>query len=442
MMFNPPAKKLTCLFSDCENGGEQSDTEGVATCDLCMARWSTETRVVREEAKPRTKVSLTVVTNSEIQAFRDCPQKWGLAYEQGLRPRHTPRALSFGTAVHAGLAAAIRSPIDDAMKHGIAAARSAQTEWFGGLNAEDLTADQLDELAADAASSVALATWMVEHYIETFAEDWKWLVPLGVERAFTLRAVNSRGLRVGHLAYSGVWDLIAYDRRYEDIVQMDHKTTSGNVDTVDRRVELDPQIAGYVWALRRALWHGDKSIGETRLDLGSSSLTAGEVRRIEAREVNTGRVIYNVLRKKRPGMPKVNKDGRVSVAAIDTTGELYAQALREQEQRGFAVSEEQDALLVKLQGRGDAFLSRREFFRTDAEIERWRRELFVDASRVRQAQADPDHRTRNPGHCTMPWSMPCSYRNICLHPDDAEFRAGFVVMPRHTEVEQAREEET
>ena len=399
-----------------------------------------ETVLVPDET-PRRRVALTVVTSSELQSFRDCPHKWSLSHVRGLRPVVAPRALAFGSAVHAGLAAAIAEPVHAvAAEAGVAAVAQAQARWFKErLDAGDASADALDALAVEASDAAALASWMVQHYVETFAEDWRWLVPLAIERPFSLRCQNVKGLRVGHLGYAGVWDLVALDRRHGDLIVADHKTTSGNVDSIDRRVELDPQIAGYVWALRRSLWDASADLGETRLALPDDRLTNAEAKRIEERKVATGRVIYNVLRKKAPSTPKVNKDGKVSVAAIDTFAAIYESALNEQEGRGIPRTAEQSALLEKLASKGDPFLSRREFHRGDDEIERWRREVFVEASRIRAAEADENQRTRNPGHCTMPWSMACSYRRPCLNPDDVD---GFrVIDTKHEEVEQAKEAE-
>ncbi len=423
-----------------------------------------ETVLVRDEPTMKQKRALTVVTSSELQTFRDCPHKHGLSYVEGLRPKVAPRALSFGTATHAGLAAAIAEQHpQDAVVSGIAAAEEKLGKWLATLLDAGLSADRLDELAAEGEAAVKLSSWMVEHYVETFVEDWKYLVPLGIEQAFQLRAQNAKGIRVGHLAYAGVWDLVAYDRRFGDIVVMDHKTTSGNVSDIDRRVELDPQIAGYVWAVRRALWDADAQLGETALALPMDDLldvdlrdtrwqartfidgtgkmrglTSAEAQRILDRKVATGRVIYNVLRKKRPSEPHVNKDGSVSAAKIDTLAPVYERALVEQSARGKPITLEQGALLETLRLKGDSFISRREFHRSDEEIERWRRELFVDAQRVRMAEADPDQRTRNPGHCCQPWSMPCAYRRPCLDPT---MRDGFDVMTtRHVEIEEAKEE--
>lgn len=390
------------------------------------------------------KPALTVVTNSERQAFLDCSQKWHFAYVENLRPKVAPRALGFGSAVHAGLAAGYDAIAQarlqgraDADPVGAAevATQNAQNAWFATLvEHTELNDDALEELANDAERTVATARWMVRHYFQRFADDQRHLIPLGIEMPYELTLLDRSGRRVPHLRVAGVLDLVAFDETAGDLVLFDHKTTSGEVGSIDRRVELDPQMAGYLWAMRELL---RRKRFPTKL---LAQLDARVLTRLLDDKLPNGRIVYNVLRKKQPRVPPVLKNGLVSAAAIDTLPEVYASALSEQEQRGFARTEAQAELLSKLESKGDTFLSRREFFRSDEEILRWRREVFLDASRMRQARRDPGLVTRNAGHCTMPWSMPCVYRNVCLDPESQEHRAAFRVAEQtHEEVAEAQE---
>lgn len=391
----------------------------------------------------RRKPSLTVVTNSERQAFLDCPQKWHFAYVENLRPKVAPRALGFGSAVHAGLAAGYsamaearltgteRDPVEAAEQ----ATAQKQQSWYADLyEHSNLNEDALEQLANDAEQTVATARWMVRHYFRRHAVDQKHLMVMGIEMPYELTLVDRSGRRLPHLRAAGVLDLVAYDETAGDIVLADHKTTSGEVGSIDRRVELDPQMAGYLWALRELV---RRKLFAPKL---LAQLPQAVLRRFIDGKLPTGRVVYNVLRKKQPRVPPTLKNGRVSAAAIDTLAEVYDAALVEQEQRGFERTPEQRELLSKLEDKGDTFLSRREFFRSDEEVARWRREVFLDASRMREARRDTGLVTRNAGHCTMPWSMPCVYRNVCLDPEAAEHRAAFrVADERHEEVAEARE---
>lgn len=398
----------------------------------------------------RRVAALTVVTNSELQAFRDCQQKWQFAYVEGLRPKVAPRALGFGTAVHGGLRAGYAllgdalsktttPAIEDVAAAGAAECKRLQGAWFADVmqHGEMRNDEELETLANEAEQTIDTATWMVRHYFETFASDLQNLVPLGIEMPFELTLLDRAGHRLGHLRMAGVLDLVAYDRSAQDLVIFDHKTTAGEVQSIDRRVELDPQMAGYLWALREAIRR--KAFDTKLLNL----LDPVTYRAVLDGKVPTGRVVYNVLRKKRPRFPEVTQKGLVSAAAIDTLPEFYRQALDEQlHTRQQPWTEKQQEILARLEAKGDSFLSRREFYRSDEEVGRWRREVFLDASRIRLARADSGLVTRNAGHCTMPWSMPCVYRQVCLDPGAPELREQFrVAKVRHEEVAEAREAE-
>ena len=392
---------------------------------------------------------LTVVTNSELQTFRDCPQKWHFAYVENLRPKVAPRALSFGSAIHGGLAAGLAlhaarlaqqagTSAEECAEAGVAECKRLQNAWFAKVVEHGTHGDEeLEQLATEAEQTVDTSTWMVRHYFQTFASDLQHLVPLGIERSFELVLLDRTGRRLSHLRMAGVHDLVAYDRSAQDLVIFDHKTTSGEVQSIDRRVELDPQMAGYLWALREAI---RRKAFDAKLLAALDPVT---YRRVLDGQVPTGRIVYNVLRKRRPRLPEVTQKGLVSAAAIDTLPEFYEAALGEQEARGHARTEKQAELLARLEAKGDSYLSRREFFRSDEEIARWRREVFLDASRIRHARRDPGLVTRNAGHCTMPWSMPCVYRQVCLDPSAPELRESFrVATQAHEEVaEAAREDE-
>ena len=391
------------------------------------------------------RIALTIVTNSELQTFRDCPKKWSYAYAEALRPMATSKALSFGSAFHAGTEALYRAigtmPSDEVEGFASEAGRKAigtrLAQWVA--ECEATPGVSVETLYADAAEAVATASWMFDHYVQTFRADIARLVPLGVELPFSVELRDRRGQRMPHMRHAGVLDLVAYDPEYGDIVLYDHKTTSTAISAIDRRVELDPQMGGYLNALVETLRH------DPGLLLSGARARPHHPRQAEAidalttklEQTTVGRVSYNIVRKKTPSVPKVNKDGTVSVAAIDTLPEFYEKALADQVERGKPIEEKQAELLRTIQGKGDSFIGRREFFRSGRDLESWRAETFEQARLVRAAERDVARRYRNAGHCSMPWSMPCSYRSICLD-DSPEIRSMFVEVPRHNEVDEAR----
>ncbi len=379
----------------------------------------------------RSKPQLTVISNSEVQTFRDCGQKWSFAYVERLRPKTVAPPLSFGSAIHAGLAAgylaiaAARMRASEAALPEVLDAAEGATRRY--REAWEPSSEQSEE---EGAKAFETALWMIRHYWQTHERDLRTLVPLGVEVPFQTPLIDSMGRRIAHLQLAGVIDLIAYDTEAQDLVVVDHKTTSAEVSTIDRRVEMDPQMAGYLWAVREYIRQGRilslLSVPPSLRDLGA---------RIERGEVPTGRIAYNVLRKRAPRTPEITQRGMVSVSAIDTLPSIYARALEQQEERGYQRTEAQADLLARLIAKGDTFLSRREFYRSDAELDRWRREAFLDGSRMREARLDGGLVTRNPGNCTSAWSMPCVYRSVCLDPSAPELRESFrVAVETHEEI--------
>lgn len=378
---------------------------------------------------------LTVVTASELNAWRACPHRWGLAYAEGLRPRETAKPLRVGTAIHAGLAAACATIgatppagldlLSWAKREAARAIAAAHDEATAKIKASGV--EWADDLEAETDEIAELGKWVSEHYVDRFANDWQHLVPIGIEVPFELPLRDVRGRLAPHLRVAGVIDLVAFDRRVGDVIVIDHKTTSGTIDGLDRKIELDPQIAGYVWAMR-----------ELVAKLAVNPLLTPAERELMSRPgVVSGRVAFNVIRKSIPRAPKVNKDGRVSAAAIDTLPELYREALEVQAgDRRIPVTDEQRERLESLRGKGETYIARREFWLSPDDVERWRRELFVEAGRIRQAEQDPAFRTRNPLACTMASSPACAYRSLCLDPSADS--TGFEKRPRHVEVEEAR----
>lgn len=400
--------------------------------------------------KPRRPLPLLVETNSEQQTFRDCRYKWLLSYERGLRPKVTIRAFAFGRAAHAGLEAGYRCvgtvPRDQLFATAVAAADRAVTaslsEWIASVEehaAADFDIARFYEEAREVADTVR---WIVGFWFRQYAADLARLVPIAIEAPFNVPMLDARGRVVPQLRQAGVWDLVAYDPDHGDVVLFDHKTTSSETTGLDIKAELDPQMAGYLYALAQELRHNPARfvpVIEAQLEHNPAAAEALSVITDPARRPVIGRIGYNVLRKKRPSQPKINKDGTVSVAAIDTLAEIYEAALAAQVAHWKPVKTEQAELLERLEAKGPAaYVSRREFWRTREEVERWRAGVVAQAGDMRAAMRDAKAAYRNPGHCSHAWSMPCAYRSICLD-ESPELMAHYIVQPRHVEVQAAVE---
>jgi hypothetical protein len=274
-----------------------------------------------------------------------------------------------------------------------------------------------------------MVKWMLGHYFTKTSADLATLELVEVEQPFRAMIRDKAG-RKSNLYLDGVRDVVWYDPGYNQLVLGEHKTAAHAPRQIEKRAEMDPQTAGYVFALLENLREGPVMTTSTGRSI--------------PRDADVGRVSYNVLRKAKPKAPKINKDGTVSVAQCDTTAEVYRAALGDQIRRGVVpLSEKQVEFLENLEAlekAGDRYFARVEYVRTRDELERWRSDLFVDAARIREANRDPTRRTRNPGHCNMAWSLPCPYRAICID-DTPEMLAQYRVSEHaHSEVREAETE--
>jgi len=391
------------------------------------------------DAKPARKTrrssALTVVTTSEVQTFRDCPQKHDFAYRQRLRPKVTGKALAIGDIFHRGMSAGLLAGwkgVDGltadqrlARQH---AASTADVDarvfaWIQEVVEHDPNADYAG-LQAFADDAGAMIKFMLANYFELSRRDLVSLILVEAERPFAVRVRDAIG-RKTRVEFRGVRDAVFYDPTYNALELHEHKTVSNMPDDIGKRAEMDPQTSGYVYSLIE-----ERAAGLLRF-LDGTPVPSNAI---------LGRIAYNAVRKKRPSTPKVNKDGSVSVAAIDTTAEIYMAALDEQQHaRKIPVTEKQLEVMRGLAARVNPYFGRHEYQKTRAEIDRWRNDTMVDAARIRLADNNPATRTRNPGNCNMPWSMACSYRTVCLD-DTPETRASFRVLDHaHPEVREAEE---
>jgi hypothetical protein len=421
----------------------------------------------------------TIVSYSELSTIRDCGALWGFKYGERLRPIVMPDILVKGRIAHAGFKAGYDAfhtkDLAEVIARGVAAAERELREHIATRDLSSLTEDHRADVISRDEETFELERWVVRHHFESTAEDLEHQVPLLVEHRFKLPIPNRAG-RAGGLYLIGDIDLVTWDRRYQHLVTHEHKTTGMGVDAVANRLEMDPQTAGYVHAVKELLRQGV---------FAPAFWKAG----IDTQTAPVGQVFYNVSRRKVPSEPNVNKDGTVSTAACDTTPDRYQRALdamhdrfenhpkvyphhtgtgpewlvkahaaiadklaagkeptkaeRERvdkaEARWSELKAKQADMLDGLRGAADPFFRRYEYHRTDEEIERWREEAWVDASRIRAARRDPKLRTRNPGNCMF---RHCEFFDVCLDPNDATIRdAQFVTRESREAVPAAKEEQ-
>ena len=255
-----------------------------------------------------------VLTHSELTMLRNCAWKHHLKYELSLDPaggedRTGPR--SVGALIHLGIGAVYRTiqqlqlvklkpntqllhaAVRNTLREAVEKAR-AETTMFVGEDAERARIEDAEEQEV----AVKCLDLFVEHIALPGLERYD---VIGVEVPFKVPILTQAGIRSGD-ELEGVIDLVLRDRSLGTIVCGEHKSTSSDASTYEMMLNTDPQIPLYIYALRQMF----------------------------GPELVKGAVVLNVVRKSYPQQPKTNNDGTVSVAACDTTRDVYAAALQMQ----------------------------------------------------------------------------------------------------------------
>ena len=349
--------------------------------------------------------------------------RWGIVFHVGLEAGY--RAViahrAMGTPVESAKLGAV-----EAIGLACVAERAnlAQALLDGALRSEEA-----DERFADVDELQRCATWACMHFFDCTASDFDRLVLLAVEWPFKVPVMNKGG-RPSATWLTGKVDVVWWDPASRQILVDDHKTTDGDAagTGIERRIMLDPQMSGYVQAVRYAARHQ-----------GLQPMDGSQVHPDELVRGARGWCRYNMVRRSAPKEPGVNKNGEVSVAACDTTAVIYSYALDAQVQRGIPVNAKQLEMVARLEAQRDKYFSRQEFARSDEDEDVWREEVFADARMMRAARRDARMRTRNASACTMANSMPCAYTKLCLQ-DAPETRALFrLAETQHEEVADGQE---
>ena len=383
-------------------------------------------------------------TNSETATFRNCQQRWLFEYLDKLKPIRKSSYLSLGTAYHAALAhgytwiqsnhgKAIESIVNEQIEHIIRISIGrGRTEFQKNFDEIKSTIENgnIFELESDFREDLKILEWMVEFYwIETMRELQYW-VPVLIEYPFKVPLRDRLG-RARHLYHEGVFDLVVFDTAWERLILVEHKTTSLIPYQFEKKFEFDPQCGGYLYALQEMLKNGQ--IIDPRSGESFDSKTP------------IGSVMYDVIRRKVPRAPKINQNGTVSTAQIDTLPEFYEAKLKEQETfKGVARSGKQIKILDTLQGRGHlSFFSRFEHHRPQTDINRWVREQYISARRMRSIRRNKDLCVRNERACNMIASPACPYRALCIDDTPDLRKANFrIATSDHEEIDEAKKGQT
>lgn len=403
------------------------------------------------------KRALTVVSDSEVRKWRDCHALWGFVYPEGLQPRRTPAYFIHGRIIHkaaeAGARAwrsvvvkSVREQDPDPWWRDVEKLQHWVTEKslaaLGPAVEEAIAqADQVirsPTLAIEVVDEIRqveeLARFVIPRHWEKRRADFRTFVPMLIEHSFEVR-VRDAGGRRSSTCLRGRLDLGLLDLEAGQLAVTDMKTTSGDPWGFERRLPIDPQTTGYVYALREQLKAGEL---DELLEAVGWDFSRGRP--------SVGRCYTDAVGKKPPVHPRTLKDGTITVAVTGTANtppEWYEKALvdagepewlkeavrsgradkREKaEERWAKIQDKQAARLEELRSQRERWIVRHEHYRTPDELERWRAEFLIEAARMREAERRPALRTRNPAHCSGPGSRGCRFWDLCTDPGNEDLR--------------------
>lgn len=267
------------------------------------------------------------LTNSELGVLRACAWKHHLRYERMLEPaggQDTSGPLNVGTLMHHGIAEVYKTfqrmqlvGIKPSLDQLRAVVRKALDEKVAEHN-KDVSlfeGEEADEAAVEQERDIEEAEKCLALFVENIAlPRFERYAVVGVEVPFRVPLLTMAGRRSGDWL-EGVMDAVFFDRSLQLIKLGEHKSTRGDAHVLDLQFAASPQAPLYTYALRNLL--GPKLV--------------------------RGGVVLNAIRKSYPREPDINKDGTVSVAACDTTQDIYRAALDRQEKPDWLTKAE-DAL--------------------------------------------------------------------------------------------------
>lgn len=218
------------------------------------------------------------IRNSERSTLDKCPQRWWWSWREGLRPKETPKALWFGTAIHEGLAEYYR-PGKKRSKDYIDKFRETadmEEEYIrvnvGGDIDEDIWVDarQLGEtmLLGYAKHYGGDKHWDVIATEQTFSVKIPWLSPKNiigltpVRQAVMEQLLENAEFETDYFILNGTFDGVYLDLKDKRIKLMEHKT-AGSIGYGGHLV-MDNQAGTYhmvAQTVGRSLgWLGPKEV--------------------------------------------------------------------------------------------------------------------------------------------------------------------------------------
>lgn len=332
---------------------------------------------------------------SQISTYLRCRQEWRYIYQENLAPRIDTRPLSLGSAVHMGLATALREyyygqvPVEDGVRKGVESWRERE------LARDDLFEEEIEavyQVAADA-EQIAIRTLR-----KLPIDEWETVTdPAGtpmIEYHFTVPLKGWGG-------FHGYIDWVGRHKPTGQIWLVDWKVR-GSFQPYEAE-EVNLQNAAYQYAIFRIL-----------------------------RKPLVGTITFQISNKP-PTKPKLNKDGTMSRALIKTDWETYKAALLE---AGLNPDDYLD--MAEKLSTVEFFRLAKEYRTMDTVRRVWKEVIELTAREIRRSTKIV---VRSLGYRTC---NGCAYRQLCLAElgdEDVEYIRETHYRPRTGVVDESQEKE-
>ena len=342
------------------------------------------------------QLGTSVLTNSRMQAFKQCPRLHFFRYEVGLRPVVTAEALRIGTAFHLGLDCRASGDGTDEAAEQAVEGYATVPQWA------KFDAAKRREWEAEAVVVRNLLTayfWFWER--EDIAPNLRPVKYVATEQAFSLPLRSPTGKKSRTWTLAGKMDKIVElaDGR---LALMEHKTTSESIEPdADywKPLTLDAQISLYFAAAKSLGYNIDTILYDVT---SKPSLRPRDATPIEKR--------------------KFKKDGT-----------LYANQRAEDE----SIDAYAERLWADIVAAPETYFARQEIPRTSADLEDFHDDLWSLSQLMHAARKNGWH-PRNPSACRK-WGRLCEHAGHCAtFRKDGAVPTGFeVVNDLHPELEGA-----
>lgn len=338
----------------------------------------------------------TLVTNSMMQCYLQCPRKCKYRYELGVRRITDTSSLRIGTIVHKFLEFALAGD-EDAIEKVLTPHVETVPRWVNND-------DQLREWQTERCKCAALLHAIAKHHLEKL-------------RAFIDSEFQAE-MPFEHAIYNtkGKWTVKGYRRagKIDGIARMpdgryaifEHKTTTEDIsDGSDywKRLRIDDQISAYIIAAR------NRGYDVNTVIYNVMRVPEHKIKQVPHLDENGLKIVLD-----EQGTRVKNKDGSWKQVATDGN-RLHARDETSQEyvERVLSIIDASPSDWFKIQ----------EIPRTDQDLDDHRLSLAHFVNDIKNARKQ-DHWPRNTSSCTSRGR--CEYLDVChagINPDDPP--AGF-----------------